>query len=96
MWRPTQSGGKSRYYELEVTGPDILRLVTEEELVPNKKYYLVDPVKSNIFYETSFSPEVSWETIIEFVNTNKIFIKHGENKRTEERPRLRVINQRLF
>jgi hypothetical protein len=91
-----RGGGQERYYEEESLGDNEMVLVTEEEVKPKEKYYMVDPNKSNVFYETSFEPTVSWETIIEFVSTKKIYRKNAKDKRKEEGPQLRVDSQRLF
>jgi len=64
-----------REYVHEEEGPKLLRLATIDEVEPNKKYYMIDPIKSNYFYETTFASEVSWDSITEFVNTNKIYIR---------------------
>lgn len=75
-WKPIQNGGFIREYEPEDSGNNLLRLASPEEVVPNEKYYVVDPIKPNVFYETSFGSEVSWDTIMEFINTKRIYIKN--------------------
>lgn len=95
-WRKINGGGQLREYVYEEVGHNLVRMAMPEEVAPNKKYYMVDPMKPNIFYETSFDPAVSWETIMEFVTTKKIYIRNGEDKRTKERPPVRVTDQRLF
>lgn len=64
-----------REYIHEESGNDLLRLATLDEVTPNVKYYMIDPIKSNYFYETSFGSEVSWDTIQEFVDTKKIYTR---------------------
>ena len=95
-WREHRGGGHERIYELDDIGEDKLRLAKEEEVKPNTRYYLVDPSRPNVFYETFFHEVVSWETILEFVSTNKIYIRYAEDKRKEEGPRVRVDSPRLF
>lgn len=74
-WKKLPNGGMLREYIHEEDGHKLLRLATIEEIVPNQKYYMIDPIKSNYFYETSFGSEVSWDTINEFVYTKKIYTR---------------------
>lgn len=74
-WKALPNGGMLREYIHEEEGPNLLRLATIDEVEPNKKYYMIDPIKANYFYETTFASEVSWDTINEFVSTNKIYIR---------------------
>lgn len=72
-----------REYIPEAEGVNLLRLAKIEEVMPNNKYYMIDPIKHNVFYETSFGSEVSWDTINEFVDTKKIYtIKEQEQQIT--------------
>lgn len=73
-------GGKYREYEEKESGVKLMRLVTAEEVQPDTKYYMVDPMNPNIFYETFFDPAVSWDTIMEFVTTKKIYTKNAQPK----------------
>lgn len=77
-WKPINNGGFIREYIPEDSGNNLLRLATIEEVVPNEKYYVVDPIKPNVFYETSFGSEVSWDTIMEFIDTKRIYIKNDK------------------
>lgn len=78
-----------RYYDEEERGKKLLRLVTIEEVKPATKYYMVDPMKSNYFYETVFDPSVSWDSIMEFVNAKKIYTRDERpNKDSPSKPSL--------
>jgi hypothetical protein len=79
-WKKLPQGGELREYELETSGVNLVRLASIDEVKPSTTYYVVDPIKPNVFYETSFHPEVSWDTILEFVSTKKIFIKNEPAK----------------
>lgn len=86
-WKSLPNGGMIREYLHEEEGPSLLRLATLEEIKPNEKYYMIDPIKSNYFYETSFGSEVSWDTITEFVNTKKIYIRdERKNQNSPSKP----------
>lgn len=85
-WKKLPNGGMLREYIHEEDGTNLLRLATIDEVVPNQKYYMVDPIKSNYFYETSFGSEVSWDTINEFVDTKKIYT------RAEKKEAIKSIN----
>lgn len=95
-WRKINGGGQLREHVYEEIGYNLVRLAIPAEVEPNKKYYMVDPMKPNIFYETSFDPAVSWETIMEFVSTKKIYIRNAEDKRKKEGAPVRVANPGLF
>lgn len=91
-----RGGGQERYYEEEDLGDFELKLATEADIKPNHKYYIVDPSRANVFYETFFAPEVSWDSIMQFVSTKKIYTVHAKDKRKEEGTQLRVDSPRLF
>lgn len=74
-WIPTNSGGSRREYELEDKGLDLVRLAKEEEIVPNEWYYIKDPLRGNVFLKQQFAPEVEWQTILDFLSLNKIYVK---------------------
>lgn len=95
-WKSLQNGGKLREYIHEESGHNLLRPVTIEEVIPNTKYYIVDPIKSNYFYETSFGSEVSWDTINEFVDTKKIYTRADKIEPTKNIPTEASVQSALF
>jgi hypothetical protein len=75
-WININNGGQLRKHEFAESGAGLLRVATEQDIKPNETYYMIDALKPNHFNETSFHPDVSWETILEFVNAKKIYIKN--------------------
>jgi len=76
-YKPLNSGGQIRDYMLEEKGDDLLRLATEDEIVPSvDKFYMQDPMRSNTFYRTSFDPSVEWDSIMEFINAKKLYVRN--------------------
>lgn len=76
-YKPLNSGGQIRDYALEEKGSNLLRLATEEEVVPSEeKFYMQDPMRSNTFYRTSFDPSVEWDSIMEFINAKKLYVRN--------------------
>jgi hypothetical protein len=66
---------------LEEKGSDLLRLATEDEIVPSEeKFYMQDPMRSNTFYRTSFDPSVEWDSIMEFINAKKLYVRDDKSK----------------
>lgn len=77
VYKPANHGGQIREYQLEEKGTDLLRLAGEDEVVPGEdKYYMKDPLKSNVFYRTSFDPIVEWDSILEFITTKKLYVRN--------------------
>jgi hypothetical protein len=75
-YKPLNSGGQIRDYMLEEKGDDLLRLATEDEIVPSEdKFYMQDPMRSNTFYRTSFDPSVEWDSIMEFISAKKLYVR---------------------
>jgi hypothetical protein len=97
-WIPIKTGGFIRGYEEEEKGMDLMRLVTVEEVKPNVKYYMKSATNKMHFMETSFHNAVSWDTIMEFINTNQIYTKHGNERKVgpTERAPVRTDSPRLF
>ena len=80
-YKPLNSGGQIRDYMLEDKGDDLLRLATEDEIVPSvDKFYMQDPMRSNTFYRTSFDPSVEWDSIMEFINAKKLYVRDDKVK----------------
>jgi hypothetical protein len=80
-YKPLNSGGQIRDYMLEEKGTDLLRLVTEDEIVPSvDKFYMQDPMRSNTFYRTSFDPSVEWDSIMEFISAKKLYVRDDKVK----------------
>ena len=98
VWKPSYGGGKLREYEKDEEGFNLVRIIKEEEIKPNEKYYMIDAYKKNHFYETSFSKDVEWDTVLEFLTTKKIYIKNGNKGEISkgEGARVRATSQRLF
>jgi hypothetical protein len=61
---------------VDVEGPELVRLAKAEEVVPGKSYYMQMVFKPTHFTPTVFDHSVSWETIMEFINAKKIYIKN--------------------
>lgn len=77
VYKAANHGGQLREYQLEEKGINLLRLATEDEVVPGEdKFYMKDPLKSNIFYRTSFDPIVEWDSILEFITTKKLYVRN--------------------
>lgn len=77
VYKPANNGGQVREYQLEEKGNDLLRLAGEDEIVPGvDKYYMKDPLKSYVFYRTSFDPVVEWDSILEFITTQKLYVRN--------------------
>lgn len=74
-WIPTNSGGSLRDREIEERGENLVRLAREEEVEPNKEFYMQDPLNKNTFFKTFFDPSVEWQTIQEFILTKKIYVR---------------------
>lgn len=53
----------------------MVRLAKEEEVVPNEWYYIQDPLRRNVFLKQQFAPEVEWQTILDFLSLNKIYVR---------------------
>jgi hypothetical protein len=80
-YKALNSGGQIRDYMLEEKGSDLLRLATEDEIVPSEeKFYMQDPMRSNTFYRTSFDPSVEWDSIMEFINAKKLYVRDDKSK----------------
>ena len=68
-----------RSYEEEARGDNLVRLATEDEVVPNQWYYMKSPLNANHFMQTMFNPEVNWESILEFITTKKLYVKNSQS-----------------
>ena len=81
-----------REWEVDEYGKDgehLVRLATEDEVVPGEKYYMKDLLRPNVFYPTVFSPEVSWDTIQDFLITKRIYVRLRERYQTRSIPNVR-------
>lgn len=63
------------YVESE-RGFDLLRLATEDEVRPMDIVYLKDPLNASYFRETEFYPEVSWDSILEFITVKRLYVRN--------------------
>ena len=85
-YKPLNSGGQIRDYMLEEKGSDLLRLATEDEVVPaEEKFYMQDPMRSNTFYLTSFDPSVEWDSIMEFITAKKLYVRNDIKQPSADR-----------
>jgi hypothetical protein len=85
-YKPLNSGGQIRDYMLEEKGTDLLRLATEDEVVPvEEKFYMQDPLRSNTFYLTSFAPSVEWDSIMEFITAKKLYVRNDISQPAADR-----------
>jgi hypothetical protein len=82
-WIKTNSGGSRRERELEESGDNLLRLATEDDIEPNKEVYMQDPLNKNVFFKTYFGPSIEWQTVLEFTQTKKIYVRKEPE---EEKP----------
>jgi hypothetical protein len=82
-WIKTNSGGSRRERELEESGDNLLRIATEDDIEPNKEVYMQDPLNKNVFFKTYFGPSVEWQTVLEFTQTKKIYVRKEPE---EEKP----------
>lgn len=82
-WIKTNSGGSRRERELEESGDNLLRLATEDDIEPNKEVYMQDPTNKNVFFKTYFGLSVEWQTVLEFTQTKKIYVRKEPE---EEKP----------
>lgn len=57
-------------------GFDLVRLATEDEVRPMEIVYLKDPLNASRFYETEFYPEVSWDSILEFITVKRLYVRN--------------------
>lgn len=62
-------------WELDTTGPNLVRPAVLEEVTPGAKLYMRDVYKVNEFRPTTFSHLISWESIKELFGTGRIYIK---------------------
>jgi hypothetical protein len=98
LWKSTNNGGKVREWVVDCKGVDMVRLTSEDEVVPDKTFYIKDPLRSNFFLETVFHPLVDWDSILEFIQTKKLYTKYGNERQISktEGSHLRTTDQRLF
>ena len=75
-WLPTKSGGQYMKWELDVSGDNLVRPATIEEVVPGAHLYMRDVYKVNEFRPTVFSHLISWDSIKELFGTGRIYIKN--------------------
>lgn len=52
-----------------------VRVATLDDVEPMKEVLRKDPLKENTFIKTFFYPEVDWQTVVELVNANLIYVK---------------------
>jgi hypothetical protein len=75
VYKAHKGGGQIREYEEEARGDNLVRLATEDEVIPNEVYYIKDPLYNNRYLQTTFHPEVNWTTILEFIQTQKLYVR---------------------
>jgi hypothetical protein len=70
----------------------------EDEVSPDKTFYMKDPLRSNFFLETKFHPLVEWDSILEFIQTKKLYTRYGNERKISETEGayVRTPDQRLF
>jgi hypothetical protein len=74
-------------WKLEEEGFDLLVLAREDEIVPDEeRYYMIDPLNSTKFYRTSFDPIMEWDSILEFVNAKRIYVRKRVGDQSTEQP----------
>lgn len=81
-WIQTSSGGSRRDREFEESGVNLVRVATEDEIEPNKEIYMQDPLNKNVFFKTYFDPSVEWQTVLEFTQTKKIYVRVTKSDQT--------------
>jgi hypothetical protein len=98
LWKATNNGGKVREWVVDCKGLDLVRLTLEDEVSPDKTFYMKDPLRSNFFLETKFHPLVEWDNILEFIQTKKLYTRYGNERKISETEGayVRTPDQRLF
>jgi hypothetical protein len=74
VYKAHKGGGQIREYEEEARGDNLVRLATEDDVRPNEWIYMKDPVKKNVFLKTQFHPDVSWQSIQEFLMVQRLYV----------------------